>query len=124
MHFVHALSNASTSDPCAKLNLDAFTCLHHPPAVLLQIEDSAIQNSISTYLAFENASQAVYESVTCSLKYNFPNIRHILSFYQVKKLISMLTGVDSILHNMCPNTCLAFTGPFSDLDECPLYQAS
>ncbi|KAF8546051.1 hypothetical protein OG21DRAFT_1427996, partial [Imleria badia] len=25
---------------------------------------------------------------------------------------------------MCPNTCLAFTGPFGDLDECPLCQAS
>ena len=123
MHFVRALSNASTADPCAKLDPDAFTRLHHPPAVPLQIEDPAIQHSISTYLALKNASQAAYESVARSLKYNFPDIANILSFYQVEKLIGMLTGVESILHDMCPNTCLAFTGPFGDLDECPSCQA-
>ena len=124
MHFVRALSNASTADPCAKLDPDAFTRLHHPPAVPLQIEDPAIRHSISTYLALENASQAAYESVTRSLKYNFPDIGNILSFYQVEKLIGTLTGVELILHDMCPNMCLAFTGPFSHLDECPLCQAS
>jgi hypothetical protein len=124
MHFVCALSNASTADPCAKLDPDTFTRLHHPPAVPLRIEDPAIQHSISTYLALENASQAAYESVARSLKYNFPDIRNILSFYQVEKLIGTLTGVELILHDMRPNTCLAFTGPFSDLDECPLCQAS
>ena len=101
MHFVRALSNASTADPCAKLDPDTFTCLHHLPAVLLQIKDPAIQHSISTYLTLENASQAAYESITHSLKYNFPNIGNILSFYQVEKLIGTLTGVES-----CVQTCV------------------
>ena len=31
-----------------------------------------------------------------------------------------LTGVESMVHHMCINSCIAYTGPFSDLDTCPV----
>ncbi|KIO05716.1 hypothetical protein M404DRAFT_139962, partial [Pisolithus tinctorius Marx 270] len=39
----------------------------------------------------------------------------------IKKLIAGYTGVDSIEHDMCPDTCVAFTCPYSSLDMCPIY---
>ncbi|KAF8149513.1 hypothetical protein B0H34DRAFT_637894, partial [Crassisporium funariophilum] len=32
--------------------------------------------------------------------------------------IADLTGVLPIDHDMCPNSCIAYTGPFVDLKEC------
>ncbi|KAG2059589.1 hypothetical protein BDR06DRAFT_979763 [Suillus hirtellus] len=34
-------------------------------------------------------------------------------------LCTELSGVVPLVHDMCINTCLAFTGPFIDLDQCP-----
>ena len=44
----------------------------------------------------------------------------MLSYYRIEKLVAEYTGVDSIEHDMCPNTCVAFTGPYSGLDKCPI----
>ncbi len=41
------------------------------------------------------------------------------SYDQMKKLLANITGVDSIVNTMCKNSCIAFTGPFADLDHCP-----
>ena len=37
---------------------------------------------------------------------------HVPSYEQMKHHISDITGVSSIVHPMCKNSCLAFTGPF------------
>ncbi|EGN91967.1 hypothetical protein SERLA73DRAFT_12791, partial [Serpula lacrymans var. lacrymans S7.3] len=47
-----------------------------------------------------------------------PNLP-LLSQYQVKWCIRKITGVNSIKNDMCINTCLAYTGPYSELDICP-----
>jgi hypothetical protein len=41
------------------------------------------------------------------------------SHYRVKQEIAKLTGVHSLMRDMCPNTCIAYTGPFSNLETCP-----
>jgi hypothetical protein len=41
------------------------------------------------------------------------------SLRQIERIIGEFTGVESITHDMCPDTCLAFTGPFADLEKCP-----
>jgi len=38
----------------------------------------------------------------------------------VKCLVAKLSGVESIIHNMCVNSCLAYTGPFLELESCPI----
>ncbi|KAJ3924905.1 MAG: hypothetical protein NXY57DRAFT_1033246, partial [Lentinula lateritia] len=42
-----------------------------------------------------------------------------LSYAQVKLQIASLTGIHPIIHDMCPETCLAYTGPFQDHESCP-----
>lgn len=116
-----------TADPISQLSSDALNRLLQPPNVPLVIEDPATHHSISIYLTLENSSQAAYESIVHSFKHNFanvPDMENLLSFYSIEKLISTYTGIEVILNDMCPNTCLAFTGPYSDLEECPMCQAS
>ncbi|KAK6980866.1 hypothetical protein R3P38DRAFT_2579503, partial [Favolaschia claudopus] len=36
----------------------------------------------------------------------------------IKKKVAEWTGVVPILSHMCPNTCMAYTGPFSDRQSC------
>ncbi|KIK92686.1 hypothetical protein PAXRUDRAFT_146768, partial [Paxillus rubicundulus Ve08.2h10] len=44
--------------------------------------------------------------------------------HDVEKFIRIHTGVEPLLHEMCPNTCHTFIGPFSILDECYICQVS
>jgi len=44
---------------------------------------------------------------------------NLLSYKNACKKLASLTGVSSISTDMCPNTCLAFTGPFATLNEYP-----
>ena len=42
----------------------------------------------------------------------------ILSLYSVRKLAIELTGLSTQLVDMCPKSCMAFTGEFKDLQAC------
>ncbi|KAF8803299.1 hypothetical protein BYT27DRAFT_7145321, partial [Phlegmacium glaucopus] len=42
----------------------------------------------------------------------------IPSLFQIKERIKGITGVYPLMTDMCPNTCIAYTGPFSQLDTC------
>lgn len=44
--------------------------------------------------------------------------RDIPTYEGIEKKVAELTGVTYITHDMCPNTCMAYTGPFKDLDVC------
>ncbi|KIK21188.1 hypothetical protein PISMIDRAFT_104414 [Pisolithus microcarpus 441] len=45
---------------------------------------------------------------------------NIPSHYNIEKLIAGHTGVELIEHDMCLDMCVAFTGPYSALDNCPI----
>ncbi|KAF8834252.1 hypothetical protein BDN67DRAFT_1049049, partial [Paxillus ammoniavirescens] len=127
LSFVQALRNASTTDPVAKLSDEALNRLRNPPTTPLVIDSRGIQLSISTYLTLEHSSQASYKRVYRSCKLNFasaPGAEDILSYHNVERLIRTHTGTELILHDMCPKTCHAFTGPYSTLDECYICQTS
>lgn len=44
---------------------------------------------------------------------------NLLSYKKACDKLASLTGVSPITTDMCPKTCLAFTGPFAELNECP-----
>ncbi|KAG1847252.1 hypothetical protein C8R48DRAFT_547524, partial [Suillus tomentosus] len=125
MEFILLLKNASLDDPISKLLYDALDRLRNPPQGPIDIDRPGIRHSISMYLALEHASQDAYNRIQRSTMRNFAQGNEdILSFYAVEKLISKYTGVESIDHDMCPNTCLAYTGPYAHLDNCPICDAS
>ena len=41
--------------------------------------------------------------------------------WQAKWLVADLTGVESVVHHMCINSGIAYTGPFLELNACPMY---
>jgi len=74
------------------------------------------------YLALENSSQATYNRVCKAAKRDFGDSRgvdNLLTFHNVEKIIASYTGGVSIEHDMCQNSCIAYTGPFSNLEMCP-----
>ncbi|KAG1866996.1 hypothetical protein C8R48DRAFT_599867, partial [Suillus tomentosus] len=123
MEFVLALKNASLDDPLAKLSDDALDRLRNPPQGPIIIDSPGVRQSISMYLALEHGSQEAYNRMRRATMRNFEGANgaeEILSFYNVEKLIRQHTGVESIDHDMCPESCLAFTGPFAHLESCPM----
>ena len=126
MSFIQAISNASLSELVAKWDDDAMDRLRNPPNVPLEIPDPAIRHSISMYLTLEHASQDAYERIARSFRQNFantPGATTIQSYKNIEKLIATYTGVEAILHIMCPRSCHAFTRPFADLNACSLCHA-
>ncbi|KAG1736156.1 uncharacterized protein EDB91DRAFT_1022677, partial [Suillus paluster] len=127
MDYILALKNVSLEDPIAKLDDTALERLRNPPREPVVIDSLSIRHSISLYLALEHASQEAYNRIQRSTKLNFAGaagVDDILSFYSVEKLIVQYTGVESIKHDMCPKSCLAFTGPFATLESCPMCDTS
>ena len=80
--------------------------------------DQTTRFSIKLFIATLNSSQQTYESVRGAILEQYPE-DNILSYHEVKKAIEELTGVTSVVHDMCYDTCIAFTGPFSTLEHCP-----
>ena len=70
-----------------------------------------------------NASQETYNSFRAAALARHPD-NPFLSFDQMKRRVEQISGVVPITHDMCPNSCAAFTGPFRDLAECPVCSAS
>jgi hypothetical protein len=44
----------------------------------------------------------------------------MLSYDQIIRKIASWSGIDPIVYDMCLNSCLAFTGPFMHLEQCPM----
>jgi hypothetical protein len=123
MDFILAIRNASLDDPIVKLSDDALEWLHNPTQGPIVIHSPGVWQSISVYLALEHASQDAYNYICRANTQNFAGVDGVddlLSFYSVKKLISQYTGVESIEHDMCPKSCLVFTGPYADMGNCPM----
>jgi hypothetical protein len=123
MAFIQAIRGASLDDDVTHMSPAAIERLRNPPSQRLQIADGGTRHSISTYLALEHASQQAYERVLWSTRQNLsdsPAARGMLTFHAAEKFITQFTGVEATEHDMCPNSCLAFTGPYADLEACPL----
>ncbi|KIK24140.1 hypothetical protein PISMIDRAFT_10411 [Pisolithus microcarpus 441] len=127
MCFIKTLRIASLDDPITKLSEESLERLWNPPPQPISIESAGTHYSIATYLALENASQNAYNHVCQAAHHSFadfPGVDEIQSFHNVEKLIVSYTGIVSVEHDMCRNTCIVYTGPFSQLEACPMCSAS
>ena len=64
-------------------------------------------------------SQRAYADAREDILERYPE-SGILSYDQVKRRVSNLSGVYTWKHDMCIDSCAAFAGPFAHLDQCPL----
>lgn len=127
LKFISVVRDATFEDPIAKMTDTMLNRLRNPPQAPIQIDNSGVRHSISTYLALEHASQTAYERVIKSTQRNFPDapgIADCLRFGAVEELLQKYTGIDPIQHDMCPQSCVGFTGPFEELTACPICNTS
>jgi hypothetical protein len=92
--------------------------LRNPIEAEPDLEDADLRLSIKLYMGAGGESERVYNDTCSSILERHPD-NPILSFHKVKQIIEELTGITSIIHDMCVNSCLAYTGSFSDLLTCP-----
>ena len=117
LRFISALKSACLEDD--KLDPEVLERLRHPLEEVTELDDPDIRLSVDLFLADTNGSEKIYNESRAACLRRHPTDK-ILSHHLVKKKVAELSGITSIIHDMCPNTCVAYTGPFADLDKCPL----
>ncbi len=117
--FIRELKNATLDGVHCGLNPESLSRLRNPPTVPFTLDDQPdLRLSFELFLASLKASVDVYNTSRKAILRRHPE-DNILSYEQMKKALTEITGVASIVHPMCPNSCVAFTGPLMDLDHCP-----
>ena len=74
---------------------------------------------IDIFVQTINGSQATYDGICQAIKRRSPKIK-TLTYDQMWRKLSDLTGVFPVMTDMCNSSCVAFTGPFSKLQSCPV----
>lgn len=115
MTFINALRQASLDDIHSQLSPDALDRLRNPPRALPDTTDPDLIQSLKFYFADTTIKQ--YNSIRDASMERYPD-DDIYTYYRVKQAVAELSGIESIINDMCINTCLAFTGPYADLDRC------
>src|ERR1700683_1037590 len=100
------------------LNDDLIQQIRHPPEEQLTIDTPDLHLSLDLFLAIGNASEATYNATQLAIMRRFPKVE-ILTYYKIKHLVTQISGVSSIERDMCINSCMAYTGPWSTLESCP-----
>jgi hypothetical protein len=117
LEFIDALKRASLDD--GNLDEGVVNMLRNPPQEPLDASDPDLRLSLDLFLATMNASEDSYRSAAEGICRRHPD-DDILSYERIRKKVAEMSGVHPITHHMCINTCIAYTGPYSDLDKCPL----
>ena len=116
--FVRMLQDTSLDDPSLGMSCEALERLRNPPR-----EQPSHSINKDTRLAIDmylgNPSEATYEVNRKAFLRRLPEA-DIPSYYKTRRLVADLTGVESVMHHMCINSCIAYTGPFFDLESCPI----
>jgi hypothetical protein len=119
MAYIEALKTASLDDECSKLDAETLYQLRNPSTAPVNInENPSWRLGLDLYLSVSNVSQETYTSVRKAILRRYPD-EDIPSYHQIKKYVAELSGVCSIEHDMCINSCIAYTGPFKELQSCP-----
>ena len=119
IEFIRALQSASHDDTHCKMDQNAIQRLRNPPTTPFDISSLPdLRLGLDLFLANTNSSIESFNANRDAILRRHP-IDHVPSYEQMKRHISDITGVGSVVHPMCKNSCLAFTGPFTNLDRCP-----
>ncbi|KAJ3816424.1 hypothetical protein F5880DRAFT_1494316, partial [Lentinula raphanica] len=116
--FIDALKKASLESELEPLDAEFIQQLRAPLQEEVTITNPDHRLSIDLFLSVTNAAEETYNSVRSAILRRYPD-SDILSFYKVKNLVTSLSGVKPIYRDMCVNSCVGLTGPFSELEVCP-----
>jgi len=118
MDSTRGLEAASLDDEDMRIDAEVLEHLCNPPQEPACIDDPDLHLALDLYIAVGNSSQETYNSVHQAILRRYPK-NDIMSYDQIKRRVTHLSGVTPLVHNMCINSCLAYTGPFHGLEICP-----
>lgn len=127
LQFTTALRNADLRN--GDLSKDAIHRLENPRqsrATLSEVSDRGLLLSLRLFIAHQNSPEQAYTDTTRVLEHAYPAqdaSDQLFSLHRVKQYLEELTGISPIVHDMCPNSCAAYTGPFGALEACPVCKA-
>ncbi|KAF8994152.1 hypothetical protein BDQ17DRAFT_1252062, partial [Cyathus striatus] len=87
------------------------------------IDDPDLRLGLKMFLTTTLASQEIYTLNRDAILERYPDSK-LPSFDKIKWHVKELSGIKPLENDMCINTCLAFTGPFSNLEHCPMCNES
>ena len=93
--------------------------LRNPPRGKPAELDPDLRYSLDLFISTLAGSEQTYNDARRASLRRHPD-DNLLSIAQVKSTIEELTGVVAVKDDMCKESCLAFVGPFSDLEVCPI----
>jgi len=116
LQFIQMLEEVTLNTQFSPKELEAFW---GPQELLSSPSDNPdLLLSISNYVANLNASQDIYTKNRLNVQRRDPEIK-ILSYDQVQRRVTKLSGVVTWQDDMCIDSCAGFTGPYAKLDNCP-----
>jgi hypothetical protein len=116
---IEIIRQARLGDTHCGLGEDFVSQIRNPPTTPLVLGSADERFSIDVYLAITNASREAYNQVREGVLRRYPD-SEMLSYERVKRLVADSSGIYPIVHDMCINSCLAYTGVWRDLESCPL----
>ncbi len=119
--FITAVREASLDND--KLPEEVIHRLRHPRQNSFDLDDEPeLKTAIEFFMDTTTASEEVFNKVRDTHHRSLDRLgveyEPLPSLYETKKKIEEITGVYSMKHDMCINTCMAYTGPFKDYREC------
>jgi hypothetical protein len=119
--FIDLLHVASLDDVgMAPEDLEA---LCNPELTMDIVYPSPLLQLIRHFFNNTGCSQDHFDNLQAIVLLNNPN-DDLLSFDQSKRRVRLLSGVVSLEHDMCPNSCITYTSPYKALDNCLKCQTS
>ncbi|KAF5344461.1 hypothetical protein D9758_014125, partial [Tetrapyrgos nigripes] len=116
--FIHALHGASLEN--GDLDPNSLTALLNPADSGLKVNPDKERILLLCLRLYQIKSQTQhsYTATINALKLAWPN-EEFFSYEQIRQRAHKLSSLHPIVHDMCSNSCLRFTGPFAKLDSCP-----
>lgn len=121
--FIRALKEADLDE--SKMLPEAIARMRDPmKAQIEEFEDEeGFKFSLDTFLGSRTAPDATYKDLIKRHQRSKPWL-DLWSLHRMENRVRKLAGTSTIVHDMCLNTCCAYTGPFKDFDSCPICNTS
>lgn len=117
--FIEALQLASLDDRYNNMDSKWLDQLRNPASQTFDTESHPdLRLGLDIFFISMKSSVDTYVTMREAIQRRHPEDQ-IPSYDRMKRTVAEITGINSVVHPMCKNTCVAFTGPFSNLDRCP-----
>ncbi|EMD33182.1 hypothetical protein CERSUDRAFT_24921, partial [Gelatoporia subvermispora B] len=117
LDYIKSIRQATLDD--SALPTHVLERLRAPVTHQLDKVDPDLLFSLELWLSINNASEETYHQVRQAALRRHPK-DPVLSYATVERRVTNLTGIAPICHDMCTRSCIAYTGPYASLEQCPI----